>query len=56
MRYYQPHAKFGDPKSSISSEIQEETIWSLIIRSLIILDVTLGISINFVYYIQIPQV
>ena len=43
MRYHQPHvrAKFGDPKSSSSSEIQGEANWSFIIRSLIILVCTL---------------
>ena len=58
MRYCQPHAraKFGDSKPISSSEIQGEANWSLIIRSLIILVCTLGISINSVYYIQIPQV
>ena len=44
MRYRQPHAraKFGDPKSSSSSEIQGEANQSFIIRSLIILVCTLG--------------
>ena len=58
MRNRQPHAraKFGDPNPCSSSEIRGEANWYFIIRYLIILDVTLGISIKFVYYIQIPQV
>ena len=53
MRNRQPHAraKFGDPNPCSSSEIRGEANWYFIIRYLIILDVTLGISIKFVYYI-----
>ena len=58
MRIRQPHAraKFGDPIPCSSSEIRGEVNWYFIIRYLIILDVTLRTSINFTYYIQIPQV
>ena len=58
MHYSQPHAraKLGDSKSCSSFEIQGEANRYFITRYLIILDVTLRTSINFTYFIQIPQV